>query len=108
MTDRKIKSKRNFAKLVASGKPMVRVSKSNKNLVAQLFDVEKGKTLFSMSTSSIKKGTKTEKAASLGKEFAAKMTKEKVTEVVFNRNGNLYHGRIKAFGDSLRENNIKI
>lgn len=108
MTDRKIKSKRNFAKLVASGKPMVRVSKSNKNVVAQLFDVEKGKTIFSMSTSSIKKGTKTEKATALGKEFAKKMAKAKVENAVFNRNGFVYHGRIKAFAESLRENNIKI
>ena len=87
---------------------MIRINKSNKNVVAQLFDVEKGKTVFSMSTASIKKGTKAEKAAALGKEFASRMTKEKVENAVFNRNGYVYHGRIKAFAESLRENNIKI
>lgn len=88
--------------------PIVTVSRSNKNLVAQLLDFASKKIVYTSSTYKIKTGTKTEKAEKLGQEIAAYLLKSKINKIIFNRNGRVYHGRVKAFAESLRTNKIDI
>ncbi len=107
MSHRIIRAARSTFRVFASGKPVVRVFKSNKHLSAQLYDVATGKTTFSVSTQN-HKGTKTEQATSLAHTFAQKLADKKISDVVFHRNGFLYHGRVKAFAEGLRNNNITL
>lgn len=92
--------------------PRVAVYRSAKHMQVQLVDDESGKTLLGMGTSALKssKSTKSEKAKELGKKFAEavlKLGKNKEAKVVFDRGGYRYHGRVKAFAESLRENGLK-
>tara|TARA_B100001063_G_scaffold232467_1_gene247624 strand:- start:9 stop:362 length:354 start_codon:yes stop_codon:yes gene_type:complete len=87
------------------------VSKSLNNLSAQIIDDNKKKTL--VSVSSIEKEIKTKKAKKMEKssligEILAKRAKEKnINEVYFDRGGYKYHGRVKAFAETLRKNGLK-
>ncbi|SNH35158.1 50S ribosomal protein L18 [Streptococcus pneumoniae] len=53
------------------------------------------------------KGTKTEKAVAVGKLVAERANAKGISEVVFDRGGYLYHGRVKALADAARENGLK-
>lgn len=94
-----------------SSRPRVSVFKSNKHIFVQLIDDEKGKTLFSSKIVSSKKsklkGTKSDKAAEIGKMVAEKAKSAGVTEVVFDRGGYKYHGRVKSLADGLRTGGLK-
>lgn len=84
--------------------PRLTVFRSNSQIYAQVIDDEKGLTLASASSLSIKdKMTKTEKAAQVGKMIAEAAQKAGVQAVVFDRNGYLYHGRVKSLADAARE-----
>lgn len=91
------------------------VFRSNKHIYGQLIDVENGKTLTSSSSldkdliieSSNSKGGKIEVSKLVAKALSSKIKSTKIENVIFDRNGYRYHGRIKAFADSLRENGIK-
>lgn len=88
------------------------ISRSNKNLFAQIIDDVKGHTLVSMSTLSkdfpdMKNKGNVEAAKELGKLVAEKAKSSDIKSVVFDRNGYLYHGKIKAFADSARENGLE-
>ena len=88
------------------------ISKSNKSFYAQIIDDEKGLTLIGISTLSesfkdLKSKKNIEAAKALGKVFAEKAVALGLKKVVFDRNGNLYHGKIKAFADSARENGLE-
>ena len=90
------------------------VSKSLKNINAQIVDDHSMKTLVSSSSldkdlqSKIKKAkNKTEISAIIGSTIASKAIKSKIKDVVFDRNGNRYHGRIKAVADAAREAGLK-
>ena len=82
------------------------VFRSNANNYAQLIDVS-GKTLISCSDIKVDKGTKVEKAKNVGVEIAKKAQEHKITEVVFDRNGYKYHGRVKAIAEGAREGGLK-
>lgn len=86
--------------------PRVTVSKSNKDLFVQIIDDVTEKTLFSISTKSLK-GTKTEQAEEAGKKLGEKAKKAGVEKVVFDRAGNLYAGRVAKLADGLREAGLK-
>ena len=88
-------------------RPRVSVFKSNLALRVQVVDDQKANTILSANTDS-KKGTKVEQAKELGQRLAKEMKDKKITEAVFDRGGNLYTGRVKAFAESLREGGIKI
>lgn len=93
-----------------SAKPRVSVFKSNRFLSAQLIDDEKGKCITGLSEKklTLKKGEKpTELAVRFGEEFAKVIKSKKHEQIVFDRNGYKYHGRIKAFADSMRKSGIK-
>ena len=91
-------------------RPRLTVFRSNKEIYAQLIDDVKGVTLASASTvekAFENKGTKIEQAIIVGKNIAERAKSIGIESVVFDRNGYLYHGRIKSLADSARENGLK-
>ncbi len=90
-------------------KPRLNVFRSNTGIYVQVIDDTKGKTLVSSSTIALKlkNGGNVEAAKAVGKDIAEKCKKAKITSVVFDRGGNLYHGRIKALAESARENGLE-
>ncbi|SIS98207.1 LSU ribosomal protein L18P [Chryseobacterium ureilyticum] len=90
--------------------PRLSVYKSNKEIYAQLIDDKSGKTLASASSREKgvdAKGTKTEISAAVGKAIAAKAIAAGIENIVFDRNGFVYHGRVKALADGAREAGLK-
>jgi len=91
-------------------KPRLTVFRSNKEIYAQLIDDIKGTTL--VSASSMQKGfdkkgkTKIEIAKIVGKTLAEEAIKTNITAVVFDRNGYLYHGRVKSLAEGAREGGL--
>ncbi len=84
------------------------ISKSNRNIFAQIIDDVKGHTVVAASTmEKAFEGTKNlgnkQAATALGKHIAEKAKQQGIEKVVFDRNGYLYHGRVKAFADAARE-----
>lgn len=88
-------------------KPRLSVFRSNTDIYAQLIDDEEGKTLASASSKdkdiAAQKGTKVEMSKLVGLAIARKAEGLGLKEVVFDRGGNLYHGRVKALADGARE-----
>ena len=98
-------------KEVSNNRYRISVSKSLKNISAQIIDDKKNKTLVSASSNEKEakknKVKKVEKSTLLG-EMLAKRAKEKnINEVYFDRGEYKYHGRIKAFAETLRKNGLK-
>lgn len=87
--------------------PRLVVFRSNVNIYAQLIDDAAGKTLASANDVKVSKGTKTERAAEVGKLVAEAAKKAKVDTCVFDRNGYKYHGRVKALAEAAREAGLK-
>ena len=97
------------AKILGTAKrPRVCVFRSNVALYAQLIDDAKGKTLFGADTRKTKKAFSMEGAQELGKLVAKKAQELKLQEVVFDRGGYKYHGKIKAFAEALRAAGLKM
>ncbi|MFN8258031.1 MAG: 50S ribosomal protein L18 [Bacteroidales bacterium] len=93
-------------------KPRMSVYRSNKNIFVQLIDDVNGVTLAAASSlvkeiAEKKEITKKEQAALVGKLLASKSAEVGISDVVFDRGGYLYHGRVKALADSARENGLK-
>ena len=92
-------------------KPRLNVFRSNANISAQIIDDVKGITLVSASTLEkelkIKNGGNVEAAKVIGAEIAKRAKKAKIKEVVFDRGGYLYHGRVKALAEAARENGLE-
>ncbi len=92
-------------------RPRLSVFRSNKQIYAQLIDDVKGTTLCAAGSSDkaiiALAGNKSEKAALVGKAVAEKALAAGITEVVFDRNGYLYHGRVKQLADAAREGGLK-
>jgi len=88
--------------------PRLNVYRSNKNIYAQVIDDVAGVTLVSASTldSEVSGNTKTEQASSVGAVVAKRAVEKGITEVVFDRGGYLYHGRVKALAEAARENGL--
>ncbi len=89
--------------------PRLNVFRSNKNIYAQLIDDVAGVTLASASTldKEISGGTKTETAVAVGALIAKNGTAKGIKEVVFDRGGYLYHGRVAALAGAARENGLE-
>jgi len=110
--NRRAKIKRRIRKRISgtSKVPRLSVFRSNKQIYAQLIDDINGVTLASASSyknKSVAKKNKSEQAAVIGKEVAEKAIKAGIESVVFDRNGYLYHGRVKSLADSAREGGLK-
>lgn len=108
---RRAKIKRRIRKNITgtTAKPRLSVFRSNKQIYAQIIDDSNGTTLVSASSFNNKaaEGNKINQAALVGKEVAEKAIKAGITTVVFDRNGYLYHGRVKSLADSAREGGLK-
>lgn len=88
-------------------RPRLTLTISNLHISAQLIDDSASKTIVSASTVGKKAtGTLSEKAATIGQEIAKSAKAKKVSDVVFDRNGKKYHGRVKAFADAAREGGL--
>ncbi|MGI6105850.1 MAG: 50S ribosomal protein L18 [Raoultibacter sp.] len=96
-----------------AARPRLCITRSNANLYAQVIDDVAGKTICGVSTlgaefKASKKSSSTVEGASVLGELIGKQAQEHgVTEVVFDRGGNLYHGRIKAVADAARGAGLK-
>jgi large subunit ribosomal protein L18 len=93
-------------------RPRLSVFRSNKQIYVQFIDDDQGKTLLSVSSKikeiAEKTGlTKIEQAKLVGKLAAEKSKESGISAVVFDRNGYLYHGRIKALAEAAREGGLK-
>tara|TARA_Y100001970_G_scaffold50812_1_gene64368 strand:- start:3517 stop:3876 length:360 start_codon:yes stop_codon:yes gene_type:complete len=90
------------------------VFRSNKHIYGQVLDVENGQIVLSSSSNDneisknkkLDKSNKTEASKIVAKNLSEKMKKNKITTITFDRNGYVYHGRIQAFAEELRENGI--
>ena len=111
-SNRRARIKKRIRKNISgtSTRPRLSVFRSNKQIYAQVIDDVKGVTITSASShvkDSAQKVNKTDQAKLIGKEIAENATKAGIKEVVFDRNGYLYHGRVKALADSAREKGLK-
>lgn len=114
--DSREKRKRRVRKKVRGtpGSPRLTVFRSSKNIYAQIIDDTSCKTLVDASSLSKdaskeirKKGGNREGAVLIGKLIAERAIKNGIKKVVFDRNGFLYHGRIKALADAAREGGLE-
>ena len=108
--ERRLKIKQRIRTKVSgtAERPRLTVFRSNSQIYAQVIDDTKGTTLAAASSLAIKdKVTKTEKAGQVGKAIAEAAKKAGVETVVFDRNGYLYHGRVKQLADAAREAGLK-
>ncbi|MDA3905811.1 MAG: 50S ribosomal protein L18 [Bacteroidales bacterium] len=111
---RRLKIKRRIRKKIngATDRPRMSVFRSNKQIYVQLVDDKSGHTLVAASSReeqiATQKATKIEKAALVGKLIASKAKEAGIEEVVFDRNGYLYHGRVKSLADAAREGGLKL
>lgn len=90
-----------------ASRPRLCVYRSNTNIYAQLIDDNAAKTLCSASDLKIKKWSKVEKAANVGQEVAQKAIDLGIKEIVFDRGGFVYTGRVKALAEAAREKWLK-
>ena len=95
----------------AGGRPRLSVHRSGKHIYAQVIDDTEGKTIAAASTldkgAKGKTGATVEAAQEVGKRVAAAAKKAGITQVVFDRGGFLYHGRVKALADAAREGGLE-
>ncbi|WP_207428203.1 50S ribosomal protein L18 [Pedobacter sp. SYSU D00535] len=87
-------------------RPRLSVYRSNKGIYAQIIDDTTGKTLVSSSSLSkefVANGNKSEQSKAVGKAVAEKALAAGISSVVFDRNGYLYHGRVKSLAEGARE-----
>jgi len=109
---RRNKIKQRIRKAVSgdSQRPRLSVFRSNKGIYVQLIDDNSGKTLIAASSSektiATAKVNKIEQAKLVGKLIAEKAGKVGISAVRFDRNGYLYHGRIKSLADGAREGGL--
>ena len=90
-----------------AARPRMTVFRSNKQIYVQLVDDLVGKTLVAASSKGIENGNKTEIAAIVGENVAKKALEAGITTVVFDRNGYLFHGRVKSLADAARQAGLK-
>ncbi len=109
--ERRARIKRRIRKIVSGTptKPRLSVYRSNKEIYAQIVDDVNGVTLVSVSSrdKDIKANSKSEAAAAVGKSIAEKATKAGLETIAFDRNGYLYHGRVKVLAEAAREAGLK-
>src|SRR5215468_3623425 len=111
-TARRTATVRRKVKLAARGRTRLSVFRSSKHIYAQLIDDVKGTTLVAASSieKSLREGAKTganiAAAKAVGKLIAERAKEKGIKDVVFDRGGYLYHGRIKALADAAREGGL--
>lgn len=112
--DRRLKIKRRIRKNISGTNDVPRMSvyRSNRQISVQVIDDLSGTTLVAASSLekeiAANKVTKVEQAKLVGKRIAEKALEKGIQEVVFDRNGYLYHGRLKSLADAAREGGLKL
>jgi len=106
---RRIRRKRGIRKRIlgTAERPRLSVTRSNKQIYAQVIDDVMGKTLAAASSLKQAKGSDVASAVEVGKVLAEKAKAAGVEAVTFDRNGYRYHGRVKALADAAREGGLK-
>lgn len=110
-TRREVRTRRKV-RGTASGRMRLAVFRSSKHIYAQVIDDQGGQTLASASSlekdlrGSLKTGADVAAAAAVGKLVAERAKKAGVSQVVFDRGGYMYHGRVKALADAAREGGL--
>lgn len=111
--NRRLKIKKRVRKNISgtADKPRMTVYRSNKQISVQVIDDRKGNTLVAASSLvkdiASQEGNKSEKAAMVGKLVAERARNAGIENVIFDRNGYLYHGRVKQLADAAREAGLK-
>ena len=111
--DRRKARVRRAIRKAANGRPRLSVYRSSKQIYAQIIDDEAGRTLASASTlekdmrGKLKTGATVEAATEIGKLVAERAKGAGVTQVIFDRSGYIYHGRVKALADAAREGGLE-
>ena len=90
-----------------AARPRLTVFRGNKQIYVQIINDETASTLVSASSLGMETMPKKEQAAKVGEAVAAKAIAAGITEVVFDRNGYLYHGRVKEVADGARKGGLK-
>ena len=110
--DRRKARVRRALKARANGRPRLSVFRSDKNIYAQIIDDASGRTLAAASTldkdvkAKNKNGATQSAAEATGKLIAERAKKAKVGDVVFDRGGYIFHGRVKALAEAAREGGL--
>ena len=106
--ERRIKIKYRIRKSVfgTAERPRLSVFRSNKQMYAQVINDNDGKTLASASSKGLEAMPKIQQAEKVGELIAAKAQEAGVKAVVFDRNGYLYHGRVKSLADAARKGGL--
>ena|SRR5215813_8506624 len=111
-TARRTEKVRRKVRRAAGSRARLSVFRSSKNIYAQVIDDNKGETVASASSlekemrGSLKTGANIEAAKAVGKRIAERAAAKGVKEVVFDRGGYLYHGRVKALAEAAREGGL--
>ena len=109
---KRLKRNRSRLKKVNVDRFRITVSKSLKNISAQIIDDNNNKTIVSASSNEkemrANKINKTKMSEAIGKILAKRANEKKISKVFFDRGGYKFHGRVKAIADTLRDNGIKI
>ncbi len=104
---------RRSIKKVANGRPRLSIFRSSKQIYAQIIDDGKGHTIAAASSidkdlkGNLKTGADKDAAAAVGKLVAERAVAAGVKQVVFDRGGYMYHGRVKALADAAREGGLE-
>ena len=112
--ERRARIKKRIRKVITGTKekPRLSVFRSNKHIYTQFINDDEGRTMLSVSSlnkeiAEKKNITKTEQAKLVGKLAAEKSKEAGIKNIVFDRNGYLYHGRVKALAEAAREGGLK-
>ena len=103
---------RRTLRAAANGRPRLSVFRSSKHIYAQVIDDAQGLTIVAASSletdlrGSLKTGADIEAAKTIGKLLAERAVAKGVTDVVFDRGGYIFHGRVKALADAARESGL--
>ena len=110
--ERRLARVRRSIKKVSNGRPRLSVFRSSKQIYAQIIDDVRGVTVAAASTiekdvkGKLKTGATVEAAKEVGKLVAERATQAGVKQVIFDRSGYLFHGRVKALADAAREGGL--
>jgi len=113
-SERRLRIKRRIRKKISgtTATPRMSVFRSNKQIYVQIIDDATNKTIVSASSKDKalegKEGNKSDQAAQVGELIASKAKEAGITNVVFDRNGYLYHGRIKSLADAARKGGLNL
>lgn len=108
-TERRIKIKHRVRNKISGSaeRPRMSVFRSNKQIYVQIINDVTGRTLAAASSLGMEKMPKKEQAAKVGELIAQKAQAVGITTVVYDRNGYLYHGRVKELADAARKGGLK-